>query len=337
MSDAPLSKIMDVSLTRSCNYDCSYCNQRQDLDKPMFDMSESKRKVVSNKRRSGAEWIAGLNAFPYKADYDKLLFSGGEPSLHSDFADIVSQVKGWRCKVIVTNLSFDVAKLIAACRKENTRVIVQPSYHFEFADFEEFTAKLDQLRAAGFLSNFIPASIVHLPDREDGVEIRDKFRARGYNAALYRFEGYYKGKFSCAPLDGFGGIKEIKEVLYSSCVQPVKPNGDIVFCTTDTYSENYISYGNICDQKFAPIPHEIKIQNYGHRHISAASWTRARHPQSGEPIWQGKNFRHRTPMNQVRTFLEVKNYSWLANAKHLVNSIQNKVKKADPVNQTNLD
>jgi len=24
-------KIMDVSLTRSCNYDCSYCNQRQDL------------------------------------------------------------------------------------------------------------------------------------------------------------------------------------------------------------------------------------------------------------------------------------------------------------------
>src|SRR5580698_4936712 len=94
-----LSKILDVSLTRSCNYDCSYCNQRQDLDKPMFDMSESKRKVMSNRRRTGREWIEGLNAFPYKHEYDKLIFSGGEPSLHADFCDILSQVRGWRCKV----------------------------------------------------------------------------------------------------------------------------------------------------------------------------------------------------------------------------------------------
>jgi sulfatase maturation enzyme AslB (radical SAM superfamily) len=337
MPEVSLSKIMDVSLTRSCNYDCSYCNQRQDLDKPMFDMSESKRKIVSNKRRTGAEWIAGLNAFPYKADYDKLIFSGGEPSLHADFVDIVTQVKGWRVKVIVTNLSFEVEKLIAACRKEKTRFIVQPSYHFEFADFAEFSGKLDKLRAAGLLSNFIPASIVHLPDRDDGQKSRDQFKQRGYNAALYRFEGYYKGKFSYAPLDGFGGIKETKEVFYSSCVQPVKPNGDIVYCTTDTYSETAQAYGNICDQKFEAIPREIKIQNYGNRHISAASWTRARDTASGEIIWQGKNYRHRTPMNQVRTFLEIQNYSWLASAKSTVNALQNKLKSKAAVNQTNID
>jgi len=332
-----LSKILDVSLTRSCNYDCSYCNQRQDLDKPMFDMSESKRKVVSNKRRSGKEWIAGLNAFPYKHEYDKLLFSGGEPSLHSEFVDIVSQVKGFRCKMIVTNLSFDVDKLIAACRKEKTRVIVQPSFHFEFADFEEFTGKMDKLRAAGFLSNFIPVSIVNLPDRAIGPEFREKFRQRGFNASLYRFEGYYKGTFSYAPLEGYGGVKETKEVLYSSCCQPVKPNGDIVFCTTDAYSDNYVSYGNICDQKYVEIPREITIQNYGHRHISAASWTRARNPATGEPIWQGKNYRYRTPMNQVRTFMEIHNYPWLASAKHFVNVVQNRLKKKETVNQTNLD
>jgi sulfatase maturation enzyme AslB (radical SAM superfamily) len=337
MSEVSLSKIMDVSLTRSCNYDCSYCNQRQDLDKPMFDMSESKRKMVSNQRRTGAEWIAGLNAFPYKADYDKLIFSGGEPSLHADFVNIVTQVKGWRVKVIVTNLSFDVEKLIAGCRQEKTRVIVQPSFHFEYAEFEEFVGKMDKLSAAGLLSNFIPASIVHLPDREDGQMFRDKFKQRGYNVALYRFEGYYKGKFSYAPLDGYGGIKETKEVLYSSCVQPVKPNGDIVYCTTDTYSETSTAYGNICDQKFVAIPREIKIQNYGNRHISAASWTRARHSVSGEPIWQGKNYRHRTPMNQVRTFLEIKNYSWLASAKSTVNALQNKLKSKAAVNQTNID
>jgi len=328
---------MDVSLTRACNYDCSYCNQRQDLDKPMFDLSESKRKIVSNRRRPGAEWIAGLNAFPYKADYDKLIFSGGEPSLHSDFVDIVTQVKGWRCKTIVTNLSFDVDKLIEGCRKANTRLIVQPSFHFEFANFEEFAGKMDKLRAAGLLSNFIPVSIVNLPDREDSEKFRDQFRARGFNASLYRFEGYYKGKFSYAPLDGYGGIKETKEVLYSSCVQPVKPNGDIVYCTTDTYVENSQTYGNICDQRFVEIPREITIKDYGHRHISAASWTRARLPATGECIWQGKNYRQRNAMNRLRTLVEVKNYPWLASAKHFVNTVQNRLKKPDGVNQTNLD
>lgn len=336
-AEAPLSKIMDVSLTRACNYDCSYCNQRQYLDKPIFDMSESRRKIVSNRRRTGAEWIAGLNAFPYRSDYDKLIFSGGEPSLHSDFVDIVTQVKGWRCKVIVTNLSFDVDQLIAGCRRENTRVIVQPSFHFEFADFKEFSGKMDKLRAAGLLSNFIPVSIVNLPDREESQKFRDQFRTRGYNASLYRFEGYYKGKFSYAPLEGFGGVKETKEVLYSSCVQPVKPNGDICYCTTDTYVENCTTYGNICDQRWVEIPREITIRDYGHRHISAASWTRARHPASGDTIWQGKNYRHRDAMNQLRTLVEVKNYPWLASAKHFVNSLQNRFKKSDSVNQTNLD
>jgi organic radical activating enzyme len=337
MPDVPLSKIMDVSLTRACNYDCSYCNQRQELDKPMFDLSESKRKVVSNRRRPGAEWIAGLNAFPYKDEYDKLIFSGGEPSLHSDYVDILTRVKGWRCKVTVTNLSFDVDKLIAACKQENTKIIVQPSFHFEEADFETFAGKLVKLRAAGLLSNFIPVSIVNLPDSDKGREFRDRFQARGFNASLYRYEGYYKGKFYYAPAEGYGGVKETKEVLYSSCVQPVKPNGDIVYCTTDTYSETSQTYGNICDQKFVPIPAEIKIQDYGHRHISAASWTRARNAQSGEPIWQGKNFRQRTPMNRLRVFAERKNYPWLASAKHFANVVQNKLKKADAVNQTNLD
>jgi len=336
-ADIPLSKVLDISLTRSCNYDCSYCNQRQELDRPMFDLSESKRKVMSNKRRTGREWIDGLNRFPYQADYDKIIFSGGEPSLHADFAEIVSQVKGFRCKMIVTNLSFDAEKLIEACRKEKTRVIVQPSFHFEFAEFEAFTTKLDKLRAAGLLSNFIPVSIVNLPGRAEGQDFREKFRRRGYHASLYRYEGYYQGSFSYAPREGFGGARETKEVLYSSCCQPVKPNGDIVFCTTDTYSENYISYGNICDQRYVPIPREITIGDYGHRHISAASWTRARDPVSGELIWQGKNYRQRSPMNRLRTRLEIQNYSWLAAAKHLVNTLQNRVKTESAENQTKLD
>ncbi|HEX7652649.1 MAG TPA: hypothetical protein VF607_04025, partial [Verrucomicrobiae bacterium] len=159
----------------------------------------------------------------------------------------------------------------------------------------------------------------------------------GFNASLYRYEGYYKGKFYYAPAEGYGGAAQTKAVWYSSCVQPVKPNGDIVYCTTDTYAENSPTYGNICDQKFVPIPAEIQIQDYGHRHISAASWTRARDIQSGAAIWQGKNYRQRTPLNRLRVFAERQNYSWLANAKHMVNVWQNRRKSAEAVNQTNLD
>lgn len=335
-AEPALSKIMDVSLTRSCNYDCSYCNQRQELDQPMFDLSDSKRKIVSNKRRSGKEWIEGLNAFPYKDHYDKLIFSGGEPSLHPDFADIVSQVKGFRCKIIVTNLSFKVERLIEACKAEKTKVIVQPSFHFEFAKVEEFSEKLKQLRAAGLLSNFIPVSIVNLPDRQEPKAVHARFRQQGFNASLYRYEGYYKGNFTYAPRDGFGGLAQTREVLYSSCCQPVKPNGDIVFCTTDTYAETYTAFGNICDRTFVEIPREIVCKDYGHRHVSAASWVRVRDPLSGNRIWQGKNYRFRSPSNRVRTFLETKNYAWLSTAKHLVNTIQNRLKKESAENQTNM-
>ena len=57
---------------------------------------------------------------------------------------------------------------------------------------------------------------------------------------------------------------------------------------------------------------------------------------SGARIWQGKNYRYRSPLNQVRTFLEIRNYSWLATAKHFANTLQNKMNKDSVETQTNL-
>ena len=59
-------KIFDVSLARACNYDCSYCNQRFDIDKPMNDMSDNPRAVYREGKRTGQEWIDGFNNFPFK-------------------------------------------------------------------------------------------------------------------------------------------------------------------------------------------------------------------------------------------------------------------------------
>ena len=314
--------VLEVSLTRSCNYSCSWCNQRQDIDSPMEDMRDGKRRIVSNDLRRGCEWIEGLNGFPCKADYCTLIFSGGEPSLHPDFFEIVSQVKGFKSKLLVTNLSFDVEKLIRACRAEGSTVIVQPSFQFEFADFAVFLEKLKALRREKFLSNFIPVSIVDLPDRVEPKQFRRRFEEEGFLASLYRFEGSYKGTFDYAPPELFGGSSQMQAVLCACSCRLVKPNGDVVFCQTDTFVEDSPTLGNICDQRYQEIPSQRRCERMGKCHVSASSWTEILDPDSKALLWRGKNFRLYKPVNRLRCFLVSRNFSGLAYVKRAVNKIQ---------------
>jgi len=314
-------RILDVSLTRACNYNCSWCNQRQDLSKPTYDMSGSSRLVVDNKIRSGKDWVDGLNEFPYKKQYERLIFSGGEPSIHPDFFDIVSQAKGYRAKVIVTNLSFDVSRLIKACKKEDSQTIVQPSFHFEFASFNEFVEKMKLLDKCDMLSNFIPVSIVDLPDREEPRELKRKFQKQGFDASLYKFEGYYKGRFDYANVNGFGSKGVKHKVSCLSVCTPVKPNGDIVFCPTDTYSGDSQVYGNICDKNYFEIPINRNCSQYGMCHISSASWTKMQDSYTDKIIWKGKNFRQKNIFNLLRSCCEKRNFKGLSKLKMLYKKI----------------
>jgi len=61
-----------------------------------------------------------------------------------------------------------------------------------------------------------------------------------------------------------------------------------------------------------------------------------REPHSGNKIWQGKNYRFRSPKTQLRTFLETKNYFWLSTVKRVANTVQNRLKPDSEENQTNL-
>jgi len=310
-------RILDTSLTRACNYNCSWCNQRQDLSKPTYDMDDSSRLVVDNKIRSGKEWIEGLNNFPYEKQYERIIFSGGEPSVHPDFFDVVSQVKGYRIKVIVTNLSFDVSKLVEACKKENSQVMVQPSFHFEFANFNEFVEKMKLLDKHHMLSNFIPVSIVDLPDREEPRGFKRKFQKYGFDASLYKFEGYYKGRFDYANVNGFGSKGMKRKVSCFSVCTPVKPNGDVVFCPTDTYSSSPQVYGNICDKNYFEIPINRNCSQYGMCHISSASWAKMQDRHTDKIIWKGKNFRQKSMFNFLRSYCERKNFKSLSKLKTL--------------------
>lgn len=314
-TDGIRNRMLHVTLTRTCNYNCSWCNQRYDLDKPMYTMNEAKRMVVHNKLRSGKDWINGLNNFPYKSQFQRIVFSGGEPSLHPDFFDIVSKVKGYGKVLLATNLSFDVNKLIKACQENNYRVSVQPSFQFEFADFDVFLEKMKLLEQHGLLGQSIPVSIVELPDREEPYKFKQKFKQLGYKPLMSEFEGYYKGEFRYSDKKGFGSLGKTYHVICSSSITCVRPTGDIVFCATDEYStEEVVKYGNICDGRYEPLEFKRHCFNYGKCHISSASWIKVESPDTNKVIWEG-----RTLSGGIR---KIVSYS-----KKNINRLANKIKR----------
>lgn len=300
--DSKFIRILNISPIRTCNYNCSWCNQRQDLTKPAYDTSESVRLVVDNKIRPGDDWINGLNNFPYKDQFERLVIYGGEPSVHPDFFKMVSHIKGYPSVTVVTNLSFDVTKLIKVCQENDAHPMMQTSFQFEHADFDEFLAKIKLLDKHQLLSPSIPVSIVDLPDRKEPREFMDKFKKHGFEVTMFEFEGYYKGRFEYADVDGFGskGVRR-RVVCCSECIN-VKPNGDIVFCPTDAYRTDVQVYGNICDQLYKEIPTKRVCPEYGMCHISSAAWIKVESLEEGKTIWTGKNFRVDT------AFIRAKNH-----------------------------
>ena len=310
-------KILDVSLTRVCNYNCSWCNQRQDLTQPTFDMSESHRVVIDHAITPGREWIEGLNEFPYKDDYTKIIFTGGEPSIHPDFFDIVTKVEGYKHKMIISNLSFDVSALIKVCMEKNSYILVQPSFQFEFAKFEPFLAKMKLLDENRMLSRFIPVSIVDVPDSSKPRELKRRFKEHGFDASLFKFEGYYKGGFNYADIDGFGSRGKKPPVLCSSVCNCVRPNGNVTFCQTDTYKSDAQAFGNIFDKQYVDIPLKRVCHKYGRCHISSASWSMMESLETEETIWKGKNFRKNNTWNRMRNYCLQKNYRVLGRIKAL--------------------
>lgn len=283
-------------------------------------MDDSNRVVVNNTLRTGREWIEGLNSHPYKNEYDKIIFSGGEPSLHPDFFEIVAKVKGFKSKIVVTNLSFDVNRMIDACRAAGSRVIIQPSFHFEHASFEVFVEKMRKLKSNNMLSHFIPASVVGLPDRTEPEDFKKRFKQEGFDISVYKFEGYYNGKFNYADINGFGSLGIYRRVSCSSSSHFACPNGDIVVCPNDTYAKEAKTYGNICDKIYENIKLSRICDHYGSCHISSASWVKIKSLENGKTIWRGKNFIEKSPLNLFRIWCERNNYKWLSKVKYLYNN-----------------
>ncbi len=106
MSAEPLEfeRIPRVYLTVACNYSCFYCTN-----------ALPPRKLISAER-----WIDVLNQLPG----DEVIFTGGEPTLHPGFAQIVNGIKQTQIRAY-TNMSWDVSLL----DRLEKRIKVFASFH----------------------------------------------------------------------------------------------------------------------------------------------------------------------------------------------------------------
>ena len=80
-------------LTARCNFACDYC-----IQKPQDDPGPAAEALGPLPGAdSGREWVDALNAFPVRPEHP-LILTGGEPSLHEDFAFIASTPRGLRAR-----------------------------------------------------------------------------------------------------------------------------------------------------------------------------------------------------------------------------------------------
>ena len=128
-------------LGRFCNYKCSYCWGHGRADKPDHRPTSLVIETLDEIKKQARE--RGFNSFHFS-------FSGGEPTLHPGYLDIVKHycddVKNtnYQSLHMTTNLSvsLDIFKKYAKISKDMHRVSITASWHPEFAKKEPFLERL---------------------------------------------------------------------------------------------------------------------------------------------------------------------------------------------------
>ncbi len=167
-------------ITYKCNYKCTYCHAPKHGQKDAVDT------VILSKEK----WIDVWNNIYDMYGECEINISGGEPSIYPNFFDIVQEIIKKHKVEIVTNLSFDIGKVI--CKLNPERVRFAASFHPQHISVEEFVAKIKKIKEEGFIvtTNFVP-----WPPFFDKIEYYKKiFDENNINVVLQPFAGIYNGK-----------------------------------------------------------------------------------------------------------------------------------------------
>ena len=137
-------------LTGVCNYDCPYC----------YD--QAKPQVHPSIRMADVAGVFG--ALQEARGPLEIALTGGEPTLHPAFGDILAYLSGaGHDLVISTNLSCGPEPFLEAARQPS-RCSLNASFHPSHADMREFGPAVRRLLDAGF--RVVPSYVMYPPNVE---------------------------------------------------------------------------------------------------------------------------------------------------------------------------
>jgi MoaA/NifB/PqqE/SkfB family radical SAM enzyme len=281
--NAPFGYYYGVFLNLSCSLRCEYCVQK--ISQPAVPAAEYTMK-------SGKDWVEALNSiegrvkkrFLRRAKRKKISITGGEPTLHPDFAYIINNLdKNWNITV-TSNLFSPFYEKISSIKqiKKRAGLKFNFSHHFLYAPVDKFIENLKRVKDAGLFVHiiFIVAHPAHI---EEVKKYRDILLKHHPIVKLQRFTGYYNDTLypvesgydiECQQQDGIRNYQDYREGFSQKARQDMfcrmhkvlfAPNGDIYNCHYKLYTANADKFGNIFDKNLnVDIPEDYFLcHDYG--------------------------------------------------------------------------
>ena len=281
---APFNYYFGVFLNMNCSLPCEYCVQKISLPQ----VPVTRYPVVP-----GEKWVEALNAvagrvkkrflrFPKRK---KLSITGGEPSLHPDFAYILNNLdKNWKITVTsnFTSPFFDKGPKSIRSIRRRRNLKFNASYHFMYTPIEKFIENVRNVKKCGHEVHSI--FLVAHPAHMDKVEEYKKRLLKIHPVVkLQRFFGRHEGKLYpcesaydvvCEQEDGIKNYEAYREGFNQSGKQEIyckmkkvlfAPNGDIYNCHYKLYTGHKDKFGNIFDEDlYIAMPEEFFLcRDYG--------------------------------------------------------------------------
>ncbi len=183
-------------LTARCNFACDYC-----IQKPKMVPGQRRKPWGRYQELTGRQWVEALNAFPVRPEHP-LILTGGEPSLHKDFAFIASRLEGYELDM-TSNLTFDIDALAREMRAHGKRFKTSfHTYHPKFLAPEKWLDQAERLRDSGLVEQptFSMVNLQRFPhfrDDEHDANVRQLVRLAERRGLAYQwneFRGTHMGE-----------------------------------------------------------------------------------------------------------------------------------------------
>jgi MoaA/NifB/PqqE/SkfB family radical SAM enzyme len=225
-------------LTARCNFACDYC-----IQKPAMIPGQPRKPWGKYRELTGRQWVDSLNAFPVRPVHP-LILTGGEPSLHKDFAFIASHLEGYDLDM-TSNLTFDIEVLAKAMRERGKTFKTSfHTYHPKFIAPEQWLDQAERLRDSGIVEQptFSMVNLhktPHFRDDEHERNVRKVVELAEQRGLAYQFNEF-RGTHMGAPF-----ARSSKQAIEcTSAWVNIDPEGSVYNCQYHL-TERKHAFGNI--------------------------------------------------------------------------------------------